>query len=239
MKLKCVTLTGADDKTSIPDMVALSKTYPFVEWAILFHPSKSNKERYPSWKWVVDLMHQESLNLSAHLCGEYVNRTINGHFSFLCKDTDRFNRFQFNMAKGRLTEVLGFGPEHSLWRAIKSAREWDTKAKVAPFIFGGAYTVAAPVELFRQHGIQALFDTSGGRGKLTKTWPKSINGVICGYAGGLGPDNIKEELKRIEQVVGDSTIWIDMESRVRTNGEFDLKLFQRVLEATADYVART
>lgn len=69
-----------------------------------------------------------------------------------------------------------------------------------------------------------LFDVSGGIGVVPESWPKPFKDVYCGYAGGLGPTTIVEQLKRIEQVVGDCEIWIDMETRIRSENDavFDL-----------------
>jgi len=36
MKINKITITGADDRTKISDLVQLQKDYPFVEWGILF-----------------------------------------------------------------------------------------------------------------------------------------------------------------------------------------------------------
>jgi len=54
--------------------------------------------------------------------------------------------------------------------------------------------------------------------------------LLCGYAGGLNPDNIEQELIKIEAVVGDAEIWIDMESGIRNKkDELDLEKCERVL----------
>ena len=56
----------------------------------------------------------------------------------------------------------------------------------------------------------------------------AILGGLGAYAGGLGPDNLEEELKRIEEVAGDRTIWIDMETKVRSDGD---RIFESDLRA--------
>src|SRR5262245_10120922 len=50
-------------------------------------------------------------------------------------------------------------------------------------------------------------------GVVPAHWPAPIEGVYCGYAGGLGPDTLQEPLEKIATKVGDRTIWIDMETR--------------------------
>jgi len=89
--------------------------------------------------------------------------------------------------------------------------------------------------LLEQRKISPLFDSSGGRGVLSE-WPKIPNHnfgpLWCGYAGGLGPNNIVDELFKIEEAVGDAEIWIDMESKIRnSNNELDFDLCEKVLKA--------
>ena len=46
-----LTITGPDDKTDIDTLLQLSQYYPFVEWAILYSPTRQGSERYPSEEW--------------------------------------------------------------------------------------------------------------------------------------------------------------------------------------------
>jgi hypothetical protein len=58
----------------------------------------------------------------------------------------------------------------------------------------------------------ALFDTSGGAGVLPQEWPVPAKDFWCGYAGGLGPFNVIEQVRKIETVCA-KPFWIDMERR--------------------------
>ena len=240
MKLKYVTLTGADDKTSASRMAALSAKYPYVEWAILFSQAKSGVPRYPSNDWI-----QKSLpilggcNLSAHLCGKWVADVMDGRFTFMDEDdgllSDNFRRFQLNLAGQKLKDVL-------LWKT--KLWDCDLHSHTNQIILGGPYQktgLALPVDSYFLYEVVPLFDSSGGRGIMTDTWPavpvSEGTPLFCGYAGGLGPDNLEEQLKKIEDVVGDNTIWIDMESRIRNEqDEFDLALCEKVLEIAKAWV---
>lgn len=228
MRLRYVTLTGADDKNNWQAMQALSDKYPFVEWAILFSQSKAGVPRYPSYDWALDVADNLRGNLAAHLCGKWVDDANKGRFSFLKTDLGkRFGRIQLNMAKDRLRKVLSL--ETDLWECSFGDKQ---------IILGGPYqkyNLPIPAATMAAHGAVPLFDCSGGRGILTKEWPQPAQDeqgkpVFCGYAGGLGPDNLEEELGKIEAVVGDAEIWVDMESRVRNQqDEFDMSLCERVL----------
>lgn len=219
MKIKYVTLTGADDRTDANKMAELSKNFPFVEWGILF--SSKTGLRYPSIKWV-----EESLpilaetNTSAHLCSKWVTEANTGNLSFLEHDiSNGFKRIQLNFGASNLQKVLN--PSSKIWNC-----KFDR-----PIIFGGAYRDSLlPISLFQLHNVHPLFDCSGGRGILATEWTEIITPLFCGYAGGLGPDNIIDELKKIEDIVGDTEIWIDMESSVRNDkNEFDLEKCEEVL----------
>lgn len=246
MKLQYVTLTGADQSIKPEQLLELSHKYPFVEWAILFSQSKAGVPRYPSYDWVVELAklnvgNPRPMNLSAHLCGAWVDSAMTGNIGFLNDSLSAFSRVQLNMGKDRLKSALVCKP---LLDAIKVQNSHR-------FIFGGNYAnLSVDGHFFWNNLIHPLFDASGGRGLETKEWPKpfinTVSGmqVVFGYAGGLGPDNVLQEIERMSQVVDaelpDTLIWIDMESKLRektqTQDIFDLKKCEQVLEAASPYV---
>lgn len=75
-----------------------------------------------------------------------------------------------------------------------------------------------------------LFDASKGTGKPIEHFPQPYHGFFCGYAGGIGPDNIDGVISKIEDM-GPGICTIDMESGVRTNDKFDLSKVEKVLNA--------
>lgn len=76
MKLKYITLTGADEKTNISDLVDISKEFPFVEWAFLFSHN-SGKPRYPSYGWMLEAISElKDTNLAIHLCGSACSEVL-------------------------------------------------------------------------------------------------------------------------------------------------------------------
>jgi hypothetical protein len=236
MKLKYVTLTGADDTVDPAALLDLSEKYPFAEWAILFSQSKSDVPRYPSLDWVSRLVDAAAslpeANLSAHLCGKWVDDAMRGTFAFFDqKGMDLvWSRFQLNMGHSRVRQ------------AVKSETLLAGLPVGSSPIFGGNYDgIELDVKRLADKGVAVLFDASGGKGLETKVWPKAIDGLFCGYAGGLGPDTVVAELDRIAEAAGDATVWIDMESRVRTKADgkdvFDLAKCEQVLRACKPWVA--
>lgn len=228
MKIAFVTLTGADDETNISEMVSISEMYPFVEWGILFSQNKSAVPRYPSCGWVDDLLSSSIPNLAAHLCGKWVDDILKGKFTFLDGfNGSRFSRFQLNLSKGRLASLTD---KETFHRAVG-----DRTVMV-----GGNYATALLTGDFFGLNMHPLFDASGGKGILAD-WnsPFFRDGeqMVCGYAGGLGPDNVVEELDKIAALVGDGTVWIDMESKIRTKDRFDLDKCRKVLAAVQAWMS--
>jgi phosphoribosylanthranilate isomerase len=81
-----------------------------------------------------------------------------------------------------------------------------------------------------------LFDSSGGKGiKISDNLPIPINGILCGYSGGLGPDNISTFLTLLEKTISDGITWIDMETNIRTDDKLDLDKVEYVLSQTHKY----
>jgi phosphoribosylanthranilate isomerase len=82
-----------------------------------------------------------------------------------------------------------------------------------------------------------LFDLSGGNGILPEHWPKATKYGFCGYAGGLSPENLEEQLAIIDQCT-DGPVWVDAESMVRSNGDqqFDLEKVERFLQIAEKWV---
>lgn len=77
-----------------------------------------------------------------------------------------------------------------------------------------------------------LYDVSGGEGKLSRD---SWGGIILpnhqtGYAGGLSPDNIAENLDYINKLLpADYSTWVDAEGKLKSVGPDDKKLFDTQL----------
>lgn len=255
-----VTITGADNSISSTQLAGLSREFPFVEWGILVSKSSTGKwPRYPTEPWIGYLLaiaDKYPMNLSLHLCGRWVRDLLLGTNSipdFLLAPaiTGRasFDRVQLN-----------FHAERSECRPQAFAERLKSIGK--PFIFqldganGNKHLDSANEwEVPHCHG---LFDVSGGAGILPSEWPKPIyldaglddeGGCIeqhayHGYAGGLGPENLAEQIPLILAAAAgtehtqEGHIWIDMETRVRSDNDqhFDLAKVRRCLEIAAPFV---
>ena len=240
MKIKYVTMTGADSQTSINGLLDLSAEFKFVEWGILFHKVRQGGPRYPPWNWVDRLCLFTHLHLSAHLCGGWVDDAMRGNLSIFLRhqNVDKaFGTVQLNCYQERLQQALVCGP---LWQSISVINNCHK-----PVVLGGNYAnISIDAGQFLNAGVYPLFDASGGHGQSPKVWPAPFateygTPLFCGYAGGLGPENIEKELLQIEEAVGEALIWIDMETKLRNpKDEFDLKKCRRVLLAVQRWRSR-
>jgi hypothetical protein len=240
MKLSRVTITGADDSVEPPDLISLSKDFPFVEWAILFSPKKAGVPRYPSAGWrdaLTAACEDTPVHLAAHVCGDWARQFLVGVNNL--PDLSTFQRVQINFrASETPCDVAAFS--HAL-RGLAGKQvifQLDVEGRNEVFEKMARLDYGSVVEF------ALLFDGSGGTGVLPAQWRAPsyyrMDGSLRdhGYAGGLGPYNLAVELPRIAAAVGEAHVWIDMESRVRTDDDrvFDLERVRQVLELAAPFV---
>lgn len=208
-----ITFTGADEFTDIDRMVSLSKRYP-IEWGILFSPKRQGQGRYPPLAFVQRLIDCGRLRLAAHLCGGHARSALGG-IDPLGLGRGSFGRVQINTAEPNID--------------IAAVRKWAEGLGVR------AILQCRGAEFPKTAAVAWLFDQSGGRGIEPGAWPKSHQTSQCGYAGGIGPDNVLDVLSRIDS----TDFWIDMESKVRdANDRFDLDAVERVCATVYGQAAR-
>jgi len=368
MKLTRVTITGADDNTNPQDLIQLHQKYPFVEWALLFSPSRQGTARYPSHEWIKTFAECVSLSvdrdnpifISAHLCGQYMRDIFEyGELKIrnLFKDLEIWaliKRIQVNwqsydgllslpLAKTGIDEYITqeifnsyddtHNNEEDTFHPKWASPPWDTiqdirieknisleslqtylklsmnemkdfqqgKKRITPSLALSLSSLLGSsadfwlnrdeqyktsiCELEYSHGelwvsrqiyhmcyklalmsdnpniqfifqcpdgnchildkikfrddigmdIVPLFDASGGKGKIHHEWPSPYS-PYCGYAGGWNPDNLSQELEKISHLCGSHSIWIDVESGVRTYDMLDLEKVDRFLEIAEPYI---
>lgn len=234
MKLDKVTITGADDSIRPEELLPLTKQYPFVEWGILLSAQSIDTKRFPSASFLANLnqlkkQHPE-MKLAGHVCGSWVRRLLTGDFNVLNLNImlGLFERIQLNF--------------HSVPHNYKE-KEFFFALKQRPnvqFIFQLDGVNDELLNKAVDAGINAvgLYDTSGGNGVLPHYWPTLPEGAYRGYAGGLGPDNLAEQLAGFDRVIkGDRAIWIDMGTKVRSFNDslFDLLKVRQCLEIAKPY----
>ena len=240
--LNRVTVTGADDSIQPEELIALSKRFPWVEWGVLFSDSKQSNfvdggnikwdavPRYPTLAWLQKLIGlNPKINLSAHLCGKYVHEVCRGNWFWMDKNPgieSMFGRIQLNFAN------IGHLDFESIKFALKDERVYNSKQ----VIFGHRNATKLIRDHFTDYNVVPLFDASGGKGVLG-SWPE-YPGFYCGYAGGLSPENLEEQLKILSNIVGERVVWIDVESKIRSADDavFDVGKVEMFLKIAESWV---
>lgn len=233
MTLTCVTMTGADDNTDPARLLEIWEQYPFVEWGILV--GSHSGERFPSVAWIHRLIEAREqtgnlMRLSLHVCGRFLREIAAGNSSLgehLGTQLAAFARVQLNWHGDRQSSQVG---ENVLSAVCKlSGFGWDPELI---FQLDGVND-----DLWRPAGRRfacvGLFDRSHGAGVVPGEWPLCRTDIQCGWAGGLGPDNLAVEIPRIAaKSFPGQNYWVDMETKVRTDdgSEFDLARVTTCLE---------
>lgn len=232
MKIRQVTVTGADDSITPDILHSIQCKFPFVEFGILLSKNSEGQPRFPSYDWIKHLIGEHSrwnLNLSGHLCGRWVRDMCLGN------DTVFDDRPLFISLFKRLQ--LNF---HAHLHKI-SHTDFTDKLKLYGFqyIFQMDDVNNAALDFSRKRGVNTvpLFDISGGAGTLPDKWPKPRD-FYCGYAGGLSPENLNEQLRNIQSIVRDREIWIDAETHLRSSNDrvFDINKVTTFLEIAGQWV---
>jgi len=232
MIIDFVTFTGIDDNTSIGKLEAFTLEHPNVEWGVLLAP-KTNRPRFPTVQWIDDLASSDvGEKMSGHLCGEYAGLAAQGQWQQLSNIYPpwTFSHFQLNLWKH--TEV--FSEAVFLEGLSKSKFLNDTIILQV----NGKHDYFADFDYTNSpFTIRLLYDKSGGQGVLTESYPVQHSKHFSAYAGGFGPANIVEELKKLANVVGDGHTAIDLETKLRNSDDaFDLEACRQVYEACRVYM---
>ena len=240
MPVTDVTFTGVDEHTDLHQLIALSNANPNVEWGFLYSPSQQgNPGRYPSTYFLKKTLAlaPSSVRIALHICGSGVDELLTAEpvvTTLVEKLAARTGRLQLNFNHRKRPVDL---------QALAHFITGNPSLQVITQIHGGNIDVQPG--LFNILGFAPanhamLFDASGGRGQVATTLEAPQFGIPCGYAGGIGADNVIERISAINAMVGDLDTWIDMESSLRTTTGatdwFDLQKCMITLNAFKQYV---
>lgn len=198
-----ITLSGADERT---DLEALAKLN--AEIGLLYTHSPDGRNRYPSREWIADAS-RKLPSCAVHICGDRARQQL-----FRQELNDLIAHCPRIQVNGRLTtqEVEDLCDTYYTHQIITQHNE------------GNAHLVNVTS---RNHSI--LIDESGGRGIEARfDWiPSAPVYTPIGFAGGLGPSNLGEQLRNIQCVVAEShriiKWWVDMELSLRVHDWFSIE----------------
>ena len=228
------------EHNDIDEIINLGKKYPMAEFAIQAHPPKfsQHSERYEFFRALVAACTMNDVNLAMHVNIEYRTDLCRGIVPEIFRDlwnikhhkgTQRANkpvigRVQININGGNDKFKFYAGKVADIIRAYPDIK----------FIFQYAPAQDARIKRLSKQNVpfSILYDASGGEGKLSHD---SWGGIILpnhqtGYAGGLSPDNVVENLNYINTLLpADYSTWIDAEGKLKSPGPDEKKLFDTKL----------
>ena len=210
--------------------------------------------RYPSRQWLSRLAaeldnHPGQINIAIHVQGRWLRELLVGDSDDLINGCSKLagyaQRVQLNFHGGAIdydeTDFLLALSTFPLTRGEKQ------------FIFqidGCQGSVLLEKVSKYGHGLNLVpfYDTSHGAGVLPGRWPDAEPSLLAlkhdlqvGYAGGLGPDNLAEQIPKIAKAAGAARFWIDMETQVRSANPlvgsfFDLDKVRAALEICKPFI---
>ena len=192
-----ITITGVDELTP------LEKLPRGVEIGVLYSPT-SDRSRYPKGKtldriinYLIDNDHPYCL----HVCGQGVRELIKREIEELVVDA---SRIQVNGRHHRPEEIYMLCDRYQEKQIIT---QWPQHRR------------PEGIMQLKQHNHQILVDASGGRGESPDTWESPGGDKPVGYAGGLTPENVADELLRLKDANIDPAS-IDTETGVRDDEDW-------------------
>lgn len=220
MNLEYITCSDMREYNEIDDIIDLGKKYPMAEFAIQAHPSKFSAHM-PRYVWFDTLMHAScvnDVNLAMHVNAEWRTEICRGNIPYEIKQMWDLKRDNGKPVIGRVQVNINGGTTPYRFYAKKVADIIRAYPDIE-FIF--QYTPKQRDRIWALNATGAkfslLFDASGGRGISPDTWNSPVYpNHKMGYSGGLSPENIADNLDKINMVlpVGYNT-WIDAEGKLK------------------------
>lgn len=249
MALSKITFTGADAKTDYPRLMEMiqwwnsvpdsphSTPHPEVklEFAFLINgkPDESRNRFHHPNKATVTALQIAGADVALHVCGGLCREVMEkGWYPISFR---RFNpwlesapeRVQLNAPRGTLANALSLSLH---------ARDGMNIRTVVQMNKGNQEEIMRRVNSPEDDCFDVLYDQSGGHGKgffmsdAIAAMDQVPDTHLHGYAGGIGPANVRGIVQQLDAHYGTRPYFIDMESSLRDSDDwFDIRKVQDVL----------
>lgn len=219
MGVTAISLTGWDNTIEPAETVGFMAQRPGAIMGIHFSEERRGGKRHPNRSWVqefVRLARRQPVDVVRHM-------RVDAHMG---------NRWSLDIAQGKM-DVLEQEVDPTVFRRIQlnhlgraqpeQLLEGAEKRKDFTFVVSrsrasAAFCAGMDALLQTYKGpakIAYLYDDSWGKGVVPEEWPKVLPHAACGYAGGLGPENLSEQIEKLLALNPDANFWVDMESKLR------------------------
>ena len=222
MRLKYITISGANEHTDIEDLAIMLFKYPIAEVGIQVS-SKKCSYGSPRFEWIMELhrflnKNKMRANIALHINTDWVEKFCMGLVVPELKDLLKLKDYKGEAFIKRVQLNFKIGREHT--PDFATLCEMIKKISDQRFIFSYNKSNAELIDRVYKTGLMFdnLFDESFGNGIEPASRPlPSFYGILQGYAGGLGPDNVAEELKKLKVV--DGYIYLDAQKKLEDENE--------------------
>jgi hypothetical protein len=202
-----ITVTGADERTSLEDLLRLTRLSPVVEIGLLYTETPEGRNRYPRREWLKETVEALGKRCAVHICGGAARKLA-------------IRRPDWLRPAGRV-QVNGDVSVEELFAFCRPFGYAEVITQHAPGRTGLCNANPShhdnPRFFAARHSM--LVDATGGRGKSPQKWGRPNTWKPVGFAGGLGPDNLAQELPKIAAVARDPW-WVDMEGKLRDEDDW-------------------
>lgn len=239
MKVTRVGCTGFDDTHKFEEVAQFAASSDLVEVGIPVSREKQGRATYPTFKWIQDYLkfvsknHQDlrhALHVNGDICRDFLNGKLSPELKKLISITYQASE---TPVVGRIQMSLDDKPD---LEALAKLVEKLSMFRISfPYNSHTASMLTKAADLFM---FDILVDSSAGKGLLPDSWPPIIfPDRFQGYAGGLTPENIKDNLNNISLIVpSDTAIGIDVETGIKgSNGHTSLKKVHTFVDNVLDW----
>ncbi len=234
-----MTVSDPREDISVESLLNIAEKYPLVEFGIQAHPyAMSRGQARNIWfdKIVKTFQNMpKQPNLALHINYDWCNYICTGIIPHeldwwlrvpnAYTDLPVIHRIQLNIGD--------FAYDFDAKKLAYLIAAHPNQEFILPFNNGTKYKA----EKLKQTGAKfsLLFDDSYGAGITPNKWNAPVyEDIPHGYAGGLGPDNIAQNLDKINSVLPENyETWIDAEEKLRdrkTTRVFTINLAEKYLQ---------
>ena len=201
MHFERITLTGADERTSLDHLLDLADRWPEVEFAFLYSLNPESRPRYPSRSWIARAARLLSGRCAVHVCGAGA---------------------RYELLDGYMADITAHAPRIQVNGRLYVQEAEELAVRVGTLITQHNEANGALLQVLASNH-HLLVDASGGRGVSPAEWVAPATKKAVGFAGGMGPANLRDEITRIAPIARPGS-WVDMENRLRIEDWFSLEL---------------
>lgn len=239
MFLKTVVCSGINENNDLNDAIEFLKKYKNAEFGVQCSPRKAGYHT-PRFDWLKELLHKlnehkienkVALHLNEGFVVYFCDGKVPDEVSDLLTIGKTVGRLQLNFKIGREVFASGNIPN------IKTLEQTIKMVGLHPIILSASQPNMAFIQKAYHRGMKfdVLFDDSFGEGVAPDMRkPPMFNDLLQGYAGGLSPENITEELAKIAKVAK-GNIFIDAEGKLKQDCRFSFERAEKFVQNASDF----